>query len=64
MSDTKITAGSFKPLKVDNHEEQEKISAPSLTFTQDAIRRLKQNKVAVISLFVLLAIILAAFLAP
>ncbi|SPC37920.1 ABC transporter permease [Latilactobacillus fuchuensis] len=64
MSDTKITAGSFKPLKVDNHEEQEKISAPSLTFTQDAIRRLKQNKVAVISLFVLLAIILATFLAP
>lgn len=64
MADAKLTAGSFKPLNKDTHEEQEKISAPSLTFMQDAIRRLKQNKVAVVSLFVLLIIIIAAALAP
>lgn len=64
MADAKLTAESFKPLNQDTHEEQEKISAPSLTFMQDAIRRLKQNKVAVVSLFVLLIIIIAAALAP
>lgn len=64
MADIKISAGSFKPLTQDTHEAQEKISAPSLTFTQDAIRRLKQNKVAVVSLVVLLIVMLAALLAP
>ena len=64
MADIKIPAGSFKPLTQDTHEAQEKISAPSLTFTQDAIRRLKQNKVAVVSLVVLLIVMLAALLAP
>ncbi|KRM23988.1 ABC transporter permease [Latilactobacillus graminis] len=64
MTDIKISASSFKPLAQDTHEAQEKISAPSLTFTQDALRRLKQNKVAVVSLVVLVIVMLAALLAP
>lgn len=39
---------------------QEKISKPSLTFTQDAWRRLKQNKLAVVSAWFLVFLIIAA----
>ncbi|MFC6315835.1 ABC transporter permease [Lapidilactobacillus achengensis] len=56
-SDIKLNADSFKPVAANNVDEQEKISAPSLTFFQDAIRRLRKNKAAVFS-FWLLAIII------
>ncbi|UUX34274.1 oligopeptide ABC transporter permease [Fundicoccus culcitae] len=50
-------------LKIDS-DENEKISTPSLNFLQDAWRRLKKNKGAMISLFVVIAIILLAVAAP
>lgn len=43
---------------------REAISRPSLTFTQDALRRLKQNKVAMISLTIILLMIIISFAAP
>ncbi|NVY97146.1 ABC transporter permease [Lactobacillus sp. DCY120] len=64
MTDVKITAASFKKLEGDQSQNQEKISAPSLTFFQDAVRRLRKNKVAVVSFFVLVLIALIAFCAP
>lgn len=64
MADIKITADSFKKINGDQSENQEKISAPSLTFFQDAIRRLRKDKVAVVSFFVLIFIMIIAFAAP
>ncbi|MBA1434004.1 ABC transporter permease [Bombilactobacillus bombi] len=64
MADIKITADSFKKITSDQSENQEKISAPSLTFFQDAVRRLRKDKVAVVSFFVLIIIMIVAFAAP
>ncbi|WDF82441.1 ABC transporter permease [Lacticaseibacillus pabuli] len=57
MADYKINADSFKKAHIEK-EAQEHISTPSLTFSQDAFRRLKRNKVAMVSLWIL--IIMAA----
>lgn len=57
----KITADSFKPYDANQHGEAESIAAPALTFRQDVWRRLKQNKGALISLFVLIVMVVIAF---
>lgn len=61
MADYKLNADSFKPASVAK-EELEHISTPSLTFTQDAFRRLKRNKAAMISLWILGIMIALAIL--
>ena len=43
----------FKLVGAGNTESQEKIEKPTLSFTQDAWRRLKKNKLATISLWFL-----------
>ena len=53
-----IPADEFLPLQKNTEEEREQITAPSLNFIQDSWRRLKKNKAAVISMFLLLVIIL------
>lgn len=45
-------------------QDNEKISAPSLSFMQDSWRRLKKNKVAMISMVILIVITSLSFLAP
>ncbi len=55
MADYKISADSFKLANIEK-EAQEHISTPSLTFTQDAFRRLRKNKVAMLSLWILIII--------
>lgn len=57
----KITADSFKPLDANKHGEAESIAAPALTFRQDVWRRLKKNKGALVSLFVLIFMMIVAF---
>lgn len=57
----KITAEDFQALQVENELDAEKIAAPSLTFTQDAWRRLKKNKGAFVSLFIVLFMIIVSF---
>lgn len=57
----KLTPDSFEPITQSEHLDNEKISAPSLTFTQDAWRRLKKNKGAVVSLFIILIMMVVAF---
>lgn len=64
MADTILPKNAFEPIKEDLSQQQEQINKPSLTFFQDAMRRLKQNKIAVVSLFVLMIISLAALFAP
>jgi oligopeptide transport system permease protein len=51
--------------KLDKSEKDaEKVSRKSLTFWQDAARRLKQNKVAMVSLVVIVVIIAACVIVP
>lgn len=52
------TKQSFTLVGAGNTESQEKISKPTLSFTQDAWRRLKKNKLAVISLWFLAVLLI------
>lgn len=61
MADYKINADSFKFAHVEK-EAQEHIATPSLTFTQDAMRRLRKNKVAMISLWIIIIMIVLSVL--
>lgn len=63
MADYKINADSFKLAHIEK-EAQERINTPSLTFLQDAFRRLRQNKVAMISLWVLIIMIVVSIVGP
>lgn len=47
-----------------NEQQSEMLMRPSISYWQDAIRRLKKNKVAMASLFVLIFIILMCIFAP
>lgn len=60
----KIPAEKFKPVPRTDSEEMERIVGPSLTYAQDSWRRLKKNKVAIISLVILILITLLAIFAP
>lgn len=64
----KVKPGAFKPAKIDGHLENEKIAAPSLSYLQDSWRRLKKNKVAMVSLMILIFTVIIAiigsFIAP
>ena len=57
----KLSPDSFQPLPKEEELDNEKIAAPSLTFTQDAWWRLKKNKGAVVSLFIILIMVIIAF---
>lgn len=52
-----IPADEFQPLNTSTLKERERIATPSLSFLQDSWRRLKKNKVAVISMSFLAVII-------
>ena len=60
----KISAEKFKPVPRTDSEEMERIVGPSLTYAQDSWRRLKKNKIAIISLVILILITLLAIFAP
>lgn len=63
MSDKKIPKELFEPLeKTENTAE--KISSPSRTFMQDAMRTLLRNKQAMVSLVVLVIIVILALVGP
>mgnify|MGYP002802706037 FL=1 len=57
----KLSPDSFEPLAKGEAQDNEKIAAPSLTFTQDVWLRLKKNKGAVGSLIVILLMVIVAF---
>ncbi|MEG0267796.1 MAG: ABC transporter permease [Carnobacterium sp.] len=61
---TKLSPEMFKPVHSSDKVDNEKITAPSLSFLEDSWRRLKKNKAAVISLFVLIIFILLSISAP
>ena len=57
----KLSPDSFEPLAKGEAQDNEKIAAPSLTFTQDVWLRLKKNKGAVVYLIVILFMVMVAF---
>lgn len=57
----KLSPDSFEPLAKGEAQDNEKIAAPSLTFTQDVWLRLKKNKGTVVSLIVILLMVIVAF---
>lgn len=59
-----IEKEKFKPIARKDTEVMEKIAAPSLTYAQDSWRRLKKNKIAIISIIILVGIAFIAILAP
>ncbi|MFP4697433.1 MAG: oligopeptide ABC transporter permease [Eubacteriales bacterium] len=59
----KLSKKMFSPVKIDA-SLQEKIERPSLTFWQDARRRLFKNKGAIIGMIILGIIIIMAFVGP
>ncbi|SDF55041.1 oligopeptide transport system permease protein [Fontibacillus panacisegetis] len=62
MNTINIPDSYFEPLDKEIYRDMEKADYPSLTLYQDSWRRLKKNKAAVISLCILLAVLLTAFL--
>ncbi|HAT54833.1 MAG TPA: ABC transporter permease [Lactobacillus sp.] len=59
-----VSNDAFEPLGKEEHLDNEKIAAPSLTFTQDAWRRLKKNKVAFVSMWILVVIFALSLAGP
>lgn len=59
-----ITKDLFESAAESSMQDKEKISAPSLSFMADSWRRLKKNKVAMVSLIILIIISLSSLLAP
>ncbi|WP_026486619.1 ABC transporter permease [Caldanaerobius polysaccharolyticus] len=58
-----LERSKFEPIGYDL-KSSEKIVRPSVSFWKDAYRRLKQNKMAVISFYILLIIIIMAAIGP
>lgn len=58
-----ISPDDFSPVSLTEREQLEKLSEPT-TYWKDAWRRLKQNKIALISMFVLIAIAVLAIIVP
>lgn len=59
-----ITKDLFESASESSMQDKEKISAPSLSFMADSWRRLKKNKVAMVSLIILIMISMSSLLAP
>jgi oligopeptide transport system permease protein len=59
-----ITKDLFESASESSMQDKEKISAPSLSFMADSWRRLKKNKVAMVSLILLIIITMSSLLAP
>ncbi|WP_234402574.1 oligopeptide ABC transporter permease [Trichococcus paludicola] len=59
-----VTKDLFETASESSMQDKEKISAPSLSFMADSWRRLKKNKVAMVSLIILIIISMSSLLAP
>lgn len=59
----KPPADSFERIQIDA-SQAERITKPSLSFWQDAWLRIRKNKAAIVSMFILAIIIIMAFVGP
>ena len=58
----KLTPESFRPLKKDTYKE--KITRPTIGYWSDVFRRLRQNKLAMLGIFIIIALLIMAFVGP
>lgn len=58
-----VSKDKFKKIKIDSSESN-KMARPQISYWQDAWRRLKSNKVAILSLIILLLIIIMTIVGP
>ncbi|MFD1357286.1 oligopeptide ABC transporter permease [Fictibacillus halophilus] len=63
MSERKLTPDLFRPADLGTGKGEE-ITKPSLSFWQDAFRRLKKNKAAMLGFFAIVFIIVFSLIAP
>lgn len=63
QNNNELNKAMFERLGVDE-QQSENIVRPSMSYWQDAVRRLKQNKVAMVSLFFLIFMIVMCIVAP
>jgi dipeptide transport system permease protein len=61
--ETKLTVDMFRPV-TDNFKDAENIERPSIPYWADVWRRLKMNKLAMVGLFIIIALILMAMIGP
>ena len=61
-ADIKLTPESFRPLEA--AEDTQSITRPSLSYWQDAWRRLKENNRAIVSLYIIIALLAFTLLGP
>ncbi|WP_313892488.1 oligopeptide ABC transporter permease [Psychrobacillus sp.] len=59
----KLPAESFERITIDS-SHSERIAKPSLSFWQDAWLRIRKNKAAIVSIFILVFILIMAFVGP
>lgn len=52
----------FRPVQID--QDKEKITRPTIGYWTDVFRRLRQNKLAMVGLFIIVALIVMAFVGP
>lgn len=63
MSNKKYDPTLFERSKI-KHGQSDEIKTESLNFWQDAFRRLRQNKAAIISMYAIIVLVVCSFLAP
>lgn len=63
MENMQLNPEMFRHLELDT-KKSEAVVRPSVTYWQDAWRRLKENKVAIVSMFFLIAIVLMCIFVP
>jgi oligopeptide transport system permease protein len=62
MAEASVMPGAFEPVTVERQTHG--ISRPSLSYRQDAWRRLKQNQRALVSLYIIIALLLFTVIGP
>ncbi|MFO3665840.1 ABC transporter permease [Anaerococcus sp. ENR0831] len=58
----KITPESFRPAK--KSKDNEKITRPTIGYWSDVFRRLRQNKLAMLGLFIIIILLIMSFVGP
>lgn len=58
----KLTPESFRLVKKDT--DKEKITRPTIGYWSDVFRRLRQNKLAMLGIFIIIALLIMAFVGP
>lgn len=58
----KFTTDMFEPIQ--RNTSKDRITRPSINYWQDAFRRLRQNKLAMVGVFILIALLVLSFVGP